>query len=79
MWNLHFHSSDLFYRMVKDYTVSCRDADGNMQVLYEVKDNFQRVNELCFTSVITDTIMVEFGETHGQEFYSVYEIRCYRE
>lgn len=47
MWNLHFHSSDLFYRMVKDYT--------------------------------TDTIMVEFGETHGQEFYSVYEIRCYRE
>ena len=69
---------DLFYRMVKDYTVFYMDADGNKQQLREVKGNFQRVNELCFETVTTDNILVELKETHGQEFFSVYEIRGYQ-
>lgn len=68
---------DLFYRMVKDYVVYYKDADGNRQLLCEVKDNFQRINELCFAPVNTDAIYVELKQTHGQEFFSIYEIRCY--
>ena len=67
---------DLFYRMVKDYAVYYKDADGKKRLLYEINGNFQRVNELHFAPVDTDTIFVEFRETHGQGFFSVYEIRC---
>ncbi len=70
--------TDLFYRMVKDYTVSCKMEDGTQRILCEVRDNFQRVNELCFDSVCTDEITVSLNDTHGQPFYSVYDIRCYR-
>lgn len=70
-------NTDLFYRMVKEYAVYYKDVQGEKQLLCEVKDNFQRVNELRFETVKTDEITVEFRETHGQEFYSVYEIRCY--
>lgn len=68
---------DLFYRMVKDYTVYYKDEEGNKRLLCEVKNNFQRVNELSFEPVNTDEIKVEFKETHGQQFFSVYEVRCY--
>lgn len=67
---------DLFYRMVKDFTVYYKDTDGKKQLLRDVKGNFQRVNEICFETIKTDEIIVEFHETHGQNFYSVYEIRC---
>ena len=69
--------TDLFYRMVKDYTVFCKAEDGTAQMLCQVRDNFQRVNELCFEPVFTDEITISLEETHGQPFYSVYEIRCY--
>ena len=70
--------TDLFYRMVKDYDVYCKAEDGSLRLLCEVRDNFQRVNELAFEPVMTDEITVVLRETHGQEFFSVYEIRCYR-
>ena len=70
--------TDLFYRMVKDYDVYCRAEDGSTRLLCRVRDNFQRVNELSFDPVVTDRITVDLLETHGQEFFSVYEIRCYR-
>ena len=69
--------TDLFYRMVKDYTVSCKAADGTEKVLCQVRDNFQRMNELSFDPVCTDQITVSLLDTHGQDFYSVYEVRCY--
>lgn len=69
--------TDLFYRMVKDYTICYKKEDGNMQTLCTVQDNFQRVNELCFDEICTDEITVSLQDTHGQPFYSVYEIRCY--
>ena len=69
--------TDLFYRMVKDYTISYKAEDGSSRILYQVRDNFQRVNELNFDAVYTDEITVSLEDTHGQPFYSVYEIRCY--
>lgn len=69
--------TDLFYRMVRDYTVLCKAEDGSTQVLCQVRDNFQRVNELCFDTVCTDEITISLQETHGQDFFSVYEVRCY--
>lgn len=68
---------DLFHRMVKDYDVYYLDADGSKQLLCQVKDNFQRVNELSFEPVRTDTLLIELKETHGQEFFTMYEIRCF--
>ena len=70
-------SVDLFYRMVKEYTIYYRDMEGNKKVLYSVTNNFQRINELNFSTIETDEIIVEFKETHGQKFFSMYEIRCY--
>ena len=69
--------TDLFYRMVKDYTISYKAEDGTSRILCRVRDNFQRVNELDFDAVYTDEITVSLEDTHGQPFYSVYEIRCY--
>lgn len=69
--------TDLFYRMVKDYTVSCKAEDGSIRTLCEIRDNFQRVNELRFEAICTDEIVISLQDTHGQPFYSVYEIRCY--
>ena len=69
--------TDLFYRMVKDYTVCCKAEDGTLQKLCEVRDNFQRVNDLNFDTICTDEIRIFMEDTHGQPFYSVYEIRCY--
>ena len=69
--------TDLYYRMVKDYTVSCKAADGTEKILCQVRGNFQRVNELTFETVCTDEITISLQDTHGQPFYSVYEIRCY--
>lgn len=70
--------TDLFYRMVKDYTVSYKAEDGSSRILCEVKDNIQRVNELRFPPVCTEEITVSLRDTHGQDFFSVYEVRCYR-
>lgn len=70
--------TDLFYRMVKEYAVYYKTQDGAMHLLCEVKDNFQRVNELDFETVCTDEIVISLRETHGQDFFSVYEIRCYQ-
>ena len=69
--------TDLFYRMVKDYTVCYKAEDGSMRTLWEVRDNFQRVNELNFEAISTDELRIALLDTHGQPFYSVYEIRCY--
>ena len=69
--------TDLFYRMLKDYSVYCKTADGHMQLLAQVKDNFQRVNTLEFDTVCTDQIVICPEDTHGQDFFSIYEIRCY--
>ena len=69
--------TDLFYRMVKDYTVCYKAEDGSAQMLCEVRDNIQRVNELHFDAIRTDEITITLQDTHGQPFYSVYEIRCY--
>ena len=54
-----------------------KDENGNRCLLREVENNFQRVNELSFEPINTDEIYVELKKTHGQPFYSVYEIRCY--
>ena len=54
-----------------------KDENGNRCLLCEVENNFQRVNELSFQPINTDEIYVELKKTHGQPFYSVYEIRCY--
>ena len=70
--------TDLFYRMVKDYGVYYRAEDGNSRLLCEIKDNFQRLNELNFQPVCTDEITIVLRDTHGQDFFSVYEVRCYR-
>jgi hypothetical protein len=35
------------------------------------------MNELTFDSVCTDEITISLQDTHGQPFFSVYEIRCY--
>ena len=70
--------TDLFYRIVKDYAIYYKTQDGSMRLLCEVKDNFQRVNELDFETVCTDEIAVSLGDTHGQDFFSIYEIRCYQ-
>ena len=69
--------TDLFYRMVKDYTVCYKAEDGSTKMLCEVRDNIQRVNELHFDAIYTDEITISLQDTHGQPFYSVYEIRCY--
>lgn len=69
--------TDLFYRMVKDYTVCCKLSDGSIRTLCEVRDNFQRMNELHFEPICTDEITVSLLDTHGQDFFSVYEVRCY--
>ena len=63
--------------MVKDYTVYYKAEDGSKQLLCEIKDNYQRVNELDFETICTDEITVSLQQTHGQDFFSVYEIRCY--
>ncbi len=70
--------TDLFYRMVKDYKVCYKAGDGSTQTLCEVRDNIQRVNELHFDPICTDEITISLLDTHGQDFYSVYEIRCYQ-
>ena len=49
-----------------------------MHLLAEVKDNFQRVNELDFETVCTDEVVICPKQTHGQDFFSIYEVRCYR-
>jgi hypothetical protein len=69
--------TDLFYRMVKDYTIRYKAEDGSTQILCEVRDNIQRVNELRFDAIYTDEITISLQDTHGQPFYSLYEIRCY--
>ena len=69
--------TDLFYRMVKDYTVSYKAEDGSIRTLCEIRDNFQRVNELHFDAIYTDEITISLLDTHGQPFFSIYEIRCY--
>lgn len=69
--------TDLFYRMVKDYNVCCKTEDGSKKVLCEIRGNFQRVNEVNFEEVSTDEITISLLDTHGQPFYSVYEVRCY--
>ena len=69
--------TDLFYRMLKDYSVYYKTADGTMHLLAEVTDNFQRVNELEFAPVCTSDIVICPKQTHGQDFFSIYEIRCY--
>ena len=69
--------TDLYYRMVKDYTVSYRGKDGSTRILCEVRDNIQRVNELHFDPICTDEITISLLDTHGQDFFSVYEVRCY--
>ena len=63
--------------MLKDYSVYYKTADGTMHLLAEVTDNFQRVNELEFAPVCTSDIVICPKQTHGQDFFSIYEIRCY--
>lgn len=70
--------TDLFYRMVKDYDVFYKTRDGQIRLLRAVKDNFQRVNELDFETIYTDELVISLRETHGQDFFSIYEIRCYQ-
>lgn len=69
--------TDLFYRMVKDYTVFYKAEDGTTQMLCQIRDNFQRVNELNFDEICTDEITISLEDTCGQPFFSVYEVRCY--
>lgn len=69
--------TDLFYRMVKDYTVFYKAEDGTTRMLQEVRDNFQRVNELRFETICTDEITISLEDTCGQSFYSVYEVQCF--
>lgn len=69
--------TDLFYRMVKDYTVFYKAEDGAAQMLCQIRDNFQRVNELNFDEICTDEITISLEDTFGQPFFSVYEVRCY--
>ena len=69
--------TDLFYRMVKDYTVFYKAEDGSRQMLCQIRDNFQRENELHFDRIFTDEITISLEDTHGQPFFSVYEVRCY--
>lgn len=69
--------TDLFYRMVKDYTIFYKAEDGAAQMLCQIRDNFQRVNELNFDGICTDEITISLEDTCGQPFFSVYEVRCY--
>lgn len=69
--------TDLFYRVVKDYTVSYKTEDGTQQELCRIRDNFQRMNELFFDAICTDELIISLEDTNGQPFYSVYEVRCY--
>lgn len=70
--------TDLFYRMVKDYAIYYKTQDGALHLLCEMKDNFQRVNELDFETICTNELVISLQDTHGQDFFSIYELRCYQ-
>jgi hypothetical protein len=62
---------------VKDYTLTCRAADGGNRTLAVVKNNFQRLNRHHFDPVEAQSIRVEVQATNGDPQARIFEIRCY--
>jgi hypothetical protein len=62
---------------VRDYTLTCRAADGGDRTLAVVKNNFQRLNRHHFDPVEAQSIRVEVQATNGDPQARIFEIRCY--
>lgn len=63
--------------IVKDYNVLARDQAGGFIAVAEIRDNYQRINELDLQGIETDEIKVEFLETNGEKHVGVYSVRLY--
>lgn len=63
--------------LVRDYRLSCREADG-WRILAEVTGNYQRFRSLA-CSVETDALKLELLSSNGSDYLSLYNISAYTE
>jgi hypothetical protein len=62
---------------VRDYTLTCRVADGGARTLAVVKNNYQRLNRHRFDPVEAQSVHLEVQATNGDAQARIFEIRCY--
>jgi len=63
--------------LVKDYEIQIKDKNGNYKTIAEIKDNYQRYNEIDLEKQKTDSVRIVFKETNGQPYVSLFDVRIY--
>ncbi len=62
---------------VRDYSITCRTASGELRPVITVSGNFQRLNRINFDSTEVQSLRVEVLATNGDRLARIFEIRCY--
>jgi len=62
---------------VRDYELSCVDANGNVQELARVTGNYQRLVRHDFPAINVKSVRLRVTGTNGADTARVYEIRAY--
>lgn len=79
--NLHHHftPNSIMPELIKKYRVLYLE-NGNWNEAYVVNNNRKRHHVIRFEKPLnTEALRIEFVDTNGSEFISVYEIRAYKE
>jgi hypothetical protein len=62
---------------VRDYTVSCLDAEGQWRTVAEVQGNYQRLRRHVFEPMQASAVRIAVTGTHGSPYARIFEVRCY--
>lgn len=62
--------------LVKDYEIQVK-VNGEFVTIKEVKDNYQRYNEIDFGKQTSDSVRILFKATNGQPYVSLFDVRLY--
>ncbi len=63
--------------LVKDFTVSLVDNNGNYNRVKAVTDNYQRFVKLSLEKQKTKSLRIDFKATNGLPYISVFDVRVY--
>ncbi len=63
--------------LVKDYEIQIKDKNGDYKTVAEVKDNYQRYNEIDLGEQNSDSLRIVFKSTNGQPYISLFDVRIY--
>ena len=63
--------------LVKDFTVSIKNKNGEYETVKAVTDNYQRFLEIDLGDITTDSLKINFTATNGLPYVSVFDVRVY--